>query len=729
MRAKAKENFVKADKDILYPNLATRNQEVNNDTAAQQCLSEGRMDDKTTPILQETLKPLHDAKPAKTQRNKRLTSGVLAVLMVSGLALRLWNLGYLNFWGDENITALAVRGIIDHGYPKFPSGMIYFRSLPTTYLSALFAMLFGEEKFALRLPSVLFSVATLFLIYKLGQRIFSTTVGVAAAFVLTFSYWDLEFARHARMYVPFAFFYCFSLYAIYRGVLENDRKWFWLSLPIAIGTVLVHELGGAVALLYITLAVRPQVHKFSRIHLLGVAAFLILLAGIQFSVVQFGFTIPIHLYEDTAGQTSLPMSTIQQIENLFQFPLVQSPLLSWPALLLAGLAILLLGWFFIPKRYPGQFWTRLTLVSVIVVLAIHQILLAGLILVFYLLFSEKGFHGFARREVWVMVILILLALGFWTTYGLYDWTDSATPFAHRLIEVIKIEAGLPKLYYLCFFASFPLMATVVVAGLLRLFHQSSQPYRKASDHKVKAFFIFTGFVIPLLATGFLKTDWMEYRLNFHLNPLFVLIYVFAFAELLQAAQQWLARRGLGQSWRVATPIVIGLALLGCGEQIYPQRVYHLVTRDYGDPVDSHSAPGSHFRLMPDHQLPGDYVKRQRLESDIVIAMDWLAQHNYAGRIDYWLRTDAYKLQAYHRGQNYFDIYTGTQIVATVEDLQKIIAERAARRIWIITASAYTESQLHVTNEMLNFLNSLNQYIVLTGRDEKSLVYLLPAQPQ
>jgi hypothetical protein len=133
--------------------------------------------------------------------------------------------------------------------------------------------------------------------------------------------------------------------------------------------------------------------------------------------------------------------------------------------------------------------------------------------------------------------------------------------------------------------------------------------------------------------------------------------------------------------------------------------------------------------MPDHQLPGAYVKRQRAESDIVIAMDWLAQRNYVGRIDYWLRTDAFKLQAYCRDQKYFDIYTGAQIVATVEELQKIIAERATRRIWIITASAYTETQLHVTKEMLNFLQSLNQYVVFKGRDEKSLVYLLPDQSQ
>jgi uncharacterized membrane protein len=720
---------VKAYKGIYHPDLATYNRGVVNDTVAQQDLRERPMYDEAAPILQETLKPMHSDRPAQVPRRKRLTAGLLAALLVGGLALRLWNLDYLNYWGDENITALAVQGIIEHGYPQLPSGMIYFRSLPTTYLAALFALLFGENPLALRLPSVLFSVGTLFLIYKLGQRIFSSVVGLAAAFVLTFSYWDLEFARHARMYAPFAFFYSLSLYAIYRGVFEDNRRWFRLSLPIAIGTVLVHELGGTVALLYITLALRPQLHKFSRAHLLGAAAFLILLAGIQFFAVQFGFTIPVQLYEAAAGRRPSLMSGLGQIASFLQFPPVQSPLSSWPGLLLAGLAMVLLGCFLFSKRYSGQFWARLTLVSVLLILAIHQILLAGLILFFYLLFSQKGFHSFTRFEAWIMAACFLLALGFWTIYGLYHFTDGAASLTHRLLETIKIEAGLPKLYYICFLAAYPLMAVVAGAGLLRLFFMSSQPGRETNHLRDKAFFICTGFVIPLLATGFIKTDWMEYRLNFHLNPLFVLIYVFAFAEIFRVVQHGLARRGLGQGWRAAAAVALGLALLGCSEQVYPQRVYHLITRNYGDPVDPHAAPGSHFRLMPDHQLPGAYVKCRRAESDMVIAMDWLAQRNYAGRIDYWLRTDAYKLQAYRRGQDYFDIYTGTQIIATVAELQKIIAARTTRRIWIITASAYTETQLHVTNEMLNFLKSLDQYVVLAGRDEKSLVYLLPAPPQ
>lgn len=659
--------------------------------------------------------------------DERLTSGLLTIFIISGLALRLWNLGHLNFWGDENITALAVQGILAHGYPLFPSGVIYLRSLPTTYLSALSEVLFGTQEMALRLPSVLFSAGTIFLIYKLGQRVFSRTVGLVAALVLTFSYWDLEFARHARMYAPFAFFYTLSLYAIYRGVIEGDRRWFGWSIPLAIATALINELGGTVALLYLALAAQRRLHKLPHVHLIGVAAFLILLAGAQFYLVQFSFAIPERLSQKITGQAPLSSNGIQ-LKNFLQFPPVPSPLSSSPSLLVSGVAALLAGsCFFFKKRYPGQFWTRLALASLVLILIMHQILLASLILLFYLLFSQKGFHGFGRLEVRIIAVLILLAFGFWTMHGLFNWTGSAATLADRFKEALKINAGWPKLYYLCFLSAYPLMAVVVSAGLLRLFYLGSQPRLESNDRQAKAFFIFTGFVIPLLATGFIKTEWMEYRLNFHLNPLFVLIYVFAFAELARAASLWLSRHGVEKSWRVATSIAIGIVLFVCCEQVYPQRVYSLIARNYGDPVDYRSAPGSHFRLMPDHQQPGAYVKCHRAASDIVIAMDWLAQRHYLGQIDYWLRTDAFDFQSYCRDRKYFDIYTGTQVVATVEELQKIIDTRASRRVWIITASPYTESQLHVSTAMLNFLNSLNSCLVFKGRDEKSVVYLLPEQ--
>jgi len=657
----------------------------------------------------------------------RLASGLLLVLLISGLTLRLWHLGELNFWGDENITALAVQGVMTQGYPLFPSGMVYLRSLPTTYFSALSATLFGFQEMALRLPSVLFSIGTIFLIYKLGQRFFSRSVGLGAALVLTFSYWDLEFARHARMYAPFAFFYTLTLYAIYRGVIERNNRWFALSLPVAIITVLLHELGGAVALLYLALITRRRQHRRPRTHLFAVALLLTLLAGAQFYLVQFSFGIPERLSQKITGQ--LQLSTIgAQLKNFLQFPPLPSVLTASPSLLWSGLAALLAGCcFFAKKIYSGEYWTPIALASVILILVLHQILLAGIILFFYLLFSEKGFYSLARREIRLMAILILLAFGFWTAYGLFYSTANAATALDRFKAIIKSDAGLPKLYYLCFISAFPLMAAVAGAGLLRLFYLSAPNDAGTEDRKVKAFFIFIGFVMPLLATGFIKTEWLEYRLNFHLNPLFALIYVFVFAEIFRAARQWLNRRQAKKSWRLAAPIMIALALVGCCEQIYPWRIYNLLSRNYGDAVDYRAAPGSHFRLMPDHQAPANYVKQNLAASDIVIVVDWLAQRNYLGRIDYWLRSDAFAYQSYYDDQKYFDIYTGTPVVASVEALQKIIAERATRRIWIITASPNTETKLHLSAEMLNFLDTLKSNIVFTGRDKKSFVYRLPAQ--
>ncbi len=665
-------------------------------------------------------------KRSQMLRDGRLLSGLLIVIIVSGLWLRLWRLGYLNFWGDENITALAVQGILAHGYPRFPSAMIYLRSLPTNYLAALSAALFGFHEVALRLPSVLFSIGTVLVIYKLGRRVFSRRVGLAAALVLAFSYWDLEFARHARMYAPFAFFYTLALYTIYRGVVERDRRWFLLSLPVALMTVLLHELGGVVALLYLALITRRQQNRLPRTPLFIAAVMLILLAGMQFVLVQFGFGIPEHLAQKTAGGFSFLDGGLQ-LRSFLQLPTVPTALAGSPSLLWSGLAALLAGCcFFAKKIYPGEYWKPVALTSVVLILVLHQILLAGIVLLFYLLFSEDGLHSLARREIRILAALTLLAAAFWTAYGLFHPPVSAGAWLERSKELLKSSAGLPKLYYLCFLSAFPLMALVVGGGLLRLFYLSAQNREQTEGRRTQAFFIFIGFVMPLFAAGFIKTEWMEYRLNFHLNPLFVLIYVFAGAEIFRAARQWLNHRQAKTSWRLAVPVLIGLVLAGCCEQIYPGRIYALLSRDYGDPVDYRVAPGSHFRLMPDHQATAAYVQKNRQAGDIIIAMDWLAQRNYLGHIDYWLRSDAFAYQSYYNEQNYFDIYTATPVVASVAALQKIIAERAGRRIWIITASPNTAIQLHISAEILNYLDTLKSDLAFTGRDKKSVVYLLPA---
>ena len=48
-------------------------------------------------------------------------------------------------------------------------------------------------------------------------------------------------------------------------------------------------------------------------------------------------------------------------------------------------------------------------------------------------------------------------------------------------------------------------------------------------------------------------------------------------------------------------------------------------------------------------------------------------------------------------------------------------------MWIVTASPYTEMQLHVSQAVLDYLAQLETCLVYRGRDGKSFVYKIPAQ--
>lgn len=637
----------------------------------------------------------------------RATYGLLAVLLLLGLGLRSWRLGDLNFWGDEDITALAAKGILEHGYPQFPSGMIYFRSMLTTYLSGASAALFGLNEAALRLPSVGFSLATIVITFFFAQRLFSPQVGLLAAFVLTFSHWELEFGRHARMYASFAFFYTFALYAIYRGVYEHNRKWLALSFLGAWCAVFSHVLGGTLGLVYLAAALHPSRSRLARVQLVSIALVVMLAAHAEFWLVQYGFQISAKLQNSEAASGSLQLGSdwFAFLLRFFGDTLYLStwnPPLFWLGLFTIGFVF----WFQRAEPLHARQW--LLPMSTMFLLLFHQVLWAILVLWFYLLCRGRGFYGLQKPVARLTLIMIFLFGLFWTMHFLLNDVQEGATWLERLIAVLKFQSDRPKFYYMGLLRAFPLMALVAGCGLLWLFHDNTGERYSPAVH-----FLLLVFTLSLVTVGFIKTDWVEYRLNFHLNPLFVISSAAVLVKLFERFALWRKPRAL--------PLMLGAVLLVC-EQVYPTRIANVVARDYGSPLDSRTAPGSHLLIMPDHQGPAQYVKQQAARHDIVIAMDWLEQSFYGGKIDYWLRTNNYVEQSYQTRHEYFDLYTNTQVVADVKGLQRIIAERGVRNVWIVTASPYTEMQLHVSHAVLEYLAQLETCRVFRGRDKKSFVY-------
>ena len=89
----------------------------------------------------------------------------LFLMLAVAAYLRFQGLGSLSLYGDEELSALAVQGILSDGYPHMPSGMAYWRAVPYSYLAAGCALLGGMTEFSFRLPSAIFGVLTIPIFY------------------------------------------------------------------------------------------------------------------------------------------------------------------------------------------------------------------------------------------------------------------------------------------------------------------------------------------------------------------------------------------------------------------------------------------------------------------------------------------------------------------------------------------------------------------------------------
>ncbi|MFN0016363.1 MAG: ArnT family glycosyltransferase [Saprospiraceae bacterium] len=163
-------------------------------------------------------KPVHTkpvaAKPARikpettptdyTALAARWVPRVLLALLVGGFLVRVLNLSALSLWVDEYVHVLRAKNFIESGSPLFTDDnngiLLTLAMLPG------FA-LFGSSVFWARFPSVLLGVALIYVIYRVGTRLFNRYVGLFAASGAALSLYLIFWSRMCRNYAPLAVFY------------------------------------------------------------------------------------------------------------------------------------------------------------------------------------------------------------------------------------------------------------------------------------------------------------------------------------------------------------------------------------------------------------------------------------------------------------------------------------------------------------------------------------------
>lgn len=120
------------------------------------------------------------------------------ILLITGLVLRLISLNQ-SLWLDEAINILAVKNFS-------LNGLITQYAIADFHPPGWFILLwfwgkaFGYSEISMRLPSVFFGVATIYVTYLIGKKLCSKNIGLIAALILMINPLHIYYSQEARMY-------------------------------------------------------------------------------------------------------------------------------------------------------------------------------------------------------------------------------------------------------------------------------------------------------------------------------------------------------------------------------------------------------------------------------------------------------------------------------------------------------------------------------------------------
>ncbi len=134
----------------------------------------------------------------------RYARPALYAMLFLGFIMRVINLDALSLWIDEFVHVIRARDFNAGTGPLLTDDN---NGILLTVVLLPFFKLFGATAFWARFPSVLFGVGTIYLMYRLGERLFNRYVGLMAAFAGTFSLYLMFWSRVGRNYAIFAFFF------------------------------------------------------------------------------------------------------------------------------------------------------------------------------------------------------------------------------------------------------------------------------------------------------------------------------------------------------------------------------------------------------------------------------------------------------------------------------------------------------------------------------------------
>jgi mannosyltransferase len=160
----------------------------------------------------------------------------LAAILLLALVLRLINLGSRNLWYDEAFAVLyaekSFSAILYGTITQVEGAAADVHPLLYYFFLHLWMGLFGQSPFIVRLPSVIFGLASIVLAFSIGRRLFDPGAGLLAATITAIAPFHINYSQENRMYSLLCFLSLLTFYFFVRCWKGNGYG-NWLGFILA----------------------------------------------------------------------------------------------------------------------------------------------------------------------------------------------------------------------------------------------------------------------------------------------------------------------------------------------------------------------------------------------------------------------------------------------------------------------------------------------------------------
>jgi len=145
---------------------------------------------------------------------------MIFVVLIFALILRLINLNQ-SLWLDEAVQAVTAQKSFGFIFQELSGD---FHPPLYHFLMHFWVRAFGSSEVVLRMPSVLFGVGTIYLVWKIGRLSNLRRLSYLGALFLATAPFHIYYSQEARMYSLATFLTAGSVYFFLR-ILEDNRRW------------------------------------------------------------------------------------------------------------------------------------------------------------------------------------------------------------------------------------------------------------------------------------------------------------------------------------------------------------------------------------------------------------------------------------------------------------------------------------------------------------------------